>query len=78
MKKNKNKKRGKSLNYFFACILVYICFFLVTISICNLLLTILQAHPYFHLLVAILIFIGDILFTDYFVNHYWKNKWILK
>ncbi len=74
----KNKKRGKSLNYFLACMFVYLFFFLVMVSLANLLLTILQAHPYFHLLVAIIILIIDILFTDYFVNRYWKNKWILR
>ena len=72
------KSKGITLNYFFTCMIVYILFLLLCLKIINLLLTILQAHPYIHLLMAVLILIIDILFTDYFVNHYWKNKWILK
>ena len=72
------KSKGITLNYFFTCMIVYILFFLLCLTIINLLLTILQAHTYIQLLMAVLILIIDILFTDYFVNHYWKNKWILK
>ena len=72
------KIKNKSLSYFLTTMIVYLVFFIISLALVDLLLTILQAHPYIHLLVAIIILIIDIIFTNFIVNIHWRDKWILK
>ncbi|MBP3892105.1 MAG: hypothetical protein J6D29_08020 [Solobacterium sp.] len=71
-----NELRNLKINYFLTSLFVYIGFFIVAYFLFAILLTILQAHPYVYLLVAILLLLADILFTDRLVNHFWKDRWV--
>ena len=70
--------RDLKVNYFMTAVLTYIGFFLAVYLFINIILMILQAHPYVNLLFAILILLADIIFTDRLLNHYWKDRWIQK
>lgn len=73
---NKNALRNMKLNYFFTTLFVYIGFFVGLFFLSVIILTIVQAHPYVYLLIAVILLLVDILFTDRLVNHLWKDRWL--
>lgn len=66
------------INYFMTAVLTYLGFFLTVYLLINIILMILQAHPYVNLLFAVIILLADIIFTDCLLNHHWKDRWIQK
>ena len=80
MMTQEEKKVIKDLKiyYFMTAVLTYLGFFLTVYLLINIILMILQAHPYVNLLFAVIILLADIIFTDRLLNHHWKDRWIQK
>lgn len=64
------------ITYFFTTMAVYIGLFAGCYALLAFVLRILQAHPYFYLLGAIVLLILDILATDRIINRHLAKRWV--
>lgn len=70
--------RKTKIKYALMTFLVYLACFLVLYIIFDVVLIVLQAHPYIYLFFSILILIIDIFITNYIINVYFQDRWIQK